>query len=112
MSGDSVRASGTLHTKKRLSEISNPNRQKPMPTNNPKSPGALIKTPTSATNKSLGHEKRERIKRPPKTPQTVEVYYRIYKPPTTLKEGEPAELDENEERKVPKLEEAEGDNPE
>jgi len=72
-----------------------------MPTNNPKSPGALIKTPTSATNKSLGHEKRERIKRPPKTPQTVEVYYRIFKPPITTKEGETADLEGDEEHKGP-----------
>jgi len=61
-----------------------------------KSPG-LKKTPTSSTVKGMG-EKRERAKRLPKAPQTVEVYYRIYQPPVS-DETETKALDENEEHK-------------
>jgi hypothetical protein len=41
-----------------------------------KSPG-LKKPPTSGAVKGMG-EKRERAKRLPKAPQTVEVFYRIF----------------------------------
>jgi len=102
---DLARAPGQLPLKKRPSEISTQKRPpSSLTSNNPKSPGGLKKTPTQNTAKSMGAEKRERAKRPPKTPQTVEVYYRIFNPTVSPKEGEPAELEDNEERKGPKEE--------
>ena len=86
------RPPGVPLIKKRASDLST-KRPPTQPVPGVKSPG-LKKTPTQTTNKS---EKRERAKRLPKAPQTVDVFYRLYSPPANgTADGQQQQNDDNE----------------